>query len=102
MNNTHPVEFGAYLKVWLALAVLTLVALGVGQLQLAKDLRAFLFVLITLAKVSLIAAIFMHLRLERMTLVVIVLIPLVFAAAMVFGILPDTHDSTTRFILSLR
>lgn len=102
MNNTHPVEFSAYLKVWLVLAVLTLVAVAVGQLQLAKDLRAFLFVLISVAKVTLIAAVFMHLRLERVTLVLIVLIPVMFAAAMVLGVMPDTHDSATRFILSLR
>lgn len=102
MNNAHPPAFGGYLKVWLALAILTVVALGISQLQLAKDLRALLFVMITVAKVTLIAAIFMHLRLERVTLVLIVLIPVVFAAAMVFGIMPDTHDSATRFILSLR
>ncbi len=39
------------------------------------DPRAFLFVLVTLAKVTLIAAIFVHLRLERVALVLIVLVP---------------------------
>ena len=102
MTHSHTSGFREYLLVWAALAVLTIVALAVGQLHLTKPVAALIYVVITVAKVTLIASVFMHLRLERATLVIIALIPVVFAAVLVIGILPDTHDSATRFIQSLR
>ena len=102
MTHSHPVGLRDYLLVWAALAALTIVALAVGQLHLAKNTAALIYVVITAVKVTLIASVFMHLRLERGALVLIVLTPVVFAVALVIGIFPDTHDSATRFIMSLR
>ncbi len=101
MSNQHPVGLKAYLAVWGALAALTLLALAVGNLRMAEGMRALFLAAITIAKVALIAAVFMHLRFERGALVAIALVPVAFAVALVIGIFPDTHDSLTRFILSL-
>jgi caa(3)-type oxidase subunit IV len=101
MSNQHPAGLKPYFIVWGALAALTLLALAGGNLRIAEGARALFFVAITIAKVTLIAAVFMHLRFERSTLVAIALVPIVFAVALVIGISPDTHDSSTRFILSL-
>ncbi|MBI4472101.1 MAG: cytochrome C oxidase subunit IV family protein [Acidobacteria bacterium] len=102
MTHSHLSGFRDYLLVWAVLAVLTIVALAVGELQLTRNVAALIYVVIALAKVILIASIFMHLRLERATLATIAAIPLVFAAALVIGIFLDSHDSATRFILSLQ
>lgn len=101
MSNQHLAGLKPYLIVWGALAALTFLALAVGNVRIAEGLRALFLVAIAIAKVTLIAAVFMHLRFERGTLIAIALVPIVFAVALVIGISPDTHDSVTRFILSL-
>ena len=100
-HAAHPTGYRVYLWTWLWLAVMTLLALAVGMVSMPQGLQAALLVMITLAKVLLIAAIFMHLRFEKLNLVLITFAPLVLAVILFFFIAPDTATTATR-VLTLR
>jgi caa(3)-type oxidase subunit IV len=98
---THPAGFRTYYITWGWLLVMTLLALGVGYVDMPGGLKSTLLVGITLAKVALIGAIFMHLRSEKLNLILITFSPLVLALILFFFIAPDTADSINR-VLTLR
>ena len=94
--------YGIYFKTWGWLLVMTLLALGVGYVEaMPGALKALLLVGITLAKVGVIGAFFMHLRSEKLDLVLITFTPLILAMILFFFMWPDSGDSATR-ILTLR
>ena len=95
----HPTGYRIYYVTWGWLLVMTLLALGVGYVDMPAGIKATLLVGITLAKVVLIGAIFMHLRFEKMNLVLITFCPIVLALIMFFFITPDTTDTATRILL---
>ena len=97
----HAAGFRTYYITWGWLLVMTLLALGVGYVEMPVGLKAALLVGITLAKVVLIGAIFMHLRFEKLNLVMITFTPIVLSLVLFFFIAPDAGDTATR-ILSLR
>jgi cytochrome c oxidase subunit IV len=98
---THPASFRVYYVTWGWLLVMTLLALGVGYVSMPRAIHSALLVAITLAKVILIAAIFMHLRFEKLNLIMITFTPLVLAMILFFFISPDTADTATR-VLTVR
>ncbi len=100
-EGTHPAGYRIYYITWGWLLVLTLLALGIGYVDMPGGIKAVLLVGTTLAKVVVIAAIFMHLRFEKLNLVLITFTPLILALILFFFIVPDTADSVNR-VLSLR
>src|SRR5215471_21296900 len=81
---------GIFIKVWVALLVLT-----AGEVFLAYqhlEIRLMLSLLMTLSviKASLIIAYFMHLRYERRSLVLTLMPALIFVIGMMFVIFPDS------------
>ena len=86
-----------YIKVWLLLLVLTAVMTIVDRSPVAPIVLIGVLVVAMLLKAGIIAACFMHLRFERMSLVLTVLIGLLVTGAILFLFLvPDA-----RSVLSL-
>jgi cytochrome c oxidase subunit 4 len=83
---------------WVWLLVLTALALGLGYAPIGETLKAFLLVGTTLAKILVIAAIFMHLRYERLNLVLITFAPLILAIIMFAFTFPETLGSSSHVI----
>jgi cytochrome c oxidase subunit 4 len=83
---------------WGWLLVLTALALGLGYAPINETLKAFLLVGTTLAKILVIAAIFMHLRYERVNLILITFTPLVLAVIMFAFTFPETMGNATHMI----
>ncbi len=83
---------GTYIAVAVSLTVLTVLEVMAVEFLKAKSHFAMVAVLIvmTLVKAFLVAAIFMHLRFERRTLVLIVCAPLMFATFLFLGLMPDS------------
>ena len=83
---------------WFWLLVLTALALGIGYISIDERLKAFLLVCTTLAKILVIAAIFMHLRYERINLILITFAPLVLAVILFSFTFPETLGTVTHLI----
>ena len=81
--------YGLYVKTWVWLLVITLVEVGITFLPLSRATLVSLLVLLAIMKVVLIAAYFMHLRFERLSLVYMVLMPIILIVALIAGIWPD-------------
>jgi cytochrome c oxidase subunit 4 len=88
-----------YMAIWIWLAVLTVIEIGVIYLPLAKMVVAILLIGLALSKATLVAAYFMHLRFERLTLAIIAITPLLICTLLVFALVPDLsavpHRTTT-------
>lgn len=92
--------YGVYIKTWGWLLVLTLLALAIGYIHsMPAALKALLLVGTTLAKVGVIGAFFMHLRSEKLDLILITFCPIVLALVLFFFISPDAGDSATRALM---
>lgn len=85
-----------YLVTWFWLAVLTVLALSVHYVSMPKGITALLLTIISMAKIGLIAAFFMHLKFEKLNLVMITITPLILAVILWFLIAPDTSDTARR------
>ena len=83
---------------WVWLLVLTALALGLGYAPMNERLKAFLLVCTTLAKILVIAAVFMHLRYERLNLIMITFAPLILAVILFSFTFPETFGSATHLI----
>jgi caa(3)-type oxidase subunit IV len=88
MSGVHR-EHPNYMAIFWWLLALTVLEIGVIYLPLAKVAIAILLVGFALAKASLVALYFMHLRFERTTLGVIALTPLLLCVFLVFALSPD-------------
>jgi cytochrome c oxidase subunit 4 len=97
-HDPHALHYKSYLMTWFWLLVLTALALGVGYTRINETLKAFLLVGTTLAKILVIAAVFMHLRYERVNLILITFAPLVLAIIMFAFTFPETLGSSTHLI----
>ena len=95
----HPTGYRTYFITWGWLLVMTLLALGVGSVDMPSGIKATLLVGTTLAKVVIIAAFFMHLRFEKLNLVLITFTPLVLAVIMFFFMGLDTLDLAFRDLI---
>ena len=84
-----------YIMVFWWLLALTIVEVGVIFMPIPRFLVAILLVGAALSKASLVAMFYMHLRLERRTLGLIALTPLVICVLLVFALLPD-HTAIPR------
>jgi cytochrome c oxidase subunit IV len=84
---------------WFWLLVLTLLALGLGYAPMGEGLKALLLVSVTLAKIVLIASIFMHLRFERLNLVMLTFAPLILAIVLFAFTFPETAGSASHVLM---
>jgi cytochrome c oxidase subunit IV len=100
MAEAHaPHGYKQYMMVWVWLLVMTLLALGVGYTSIPHGLKALLLVCITLAKIGLIGAFFMHLKFERMNLVMLTFSPLVLSIILFFFTYGETRYDPTHLIM---
>jgi caa(3)-type oxidase subunit IV len=99
-NEAHPTGYKQYFVTWCWLLVMTLLALGIGYAPIPEGLRGFLLVCITLAKIVLIASIFMHLRTEKLNLVMLTFSPLVLALILFFITFGESAGSSTHIIVT--
>ena len=88
MAEHHPAT--NYWAVWVWLAVLTVLEVGVTLIpDLATLYKAILLTALAVGKALLVAMYFMHLRFETRTLGAIVLTPFVICVFLVFALMPD-------------
>lgn len=78
-----------YLQVFAALAVLTVAEVLVVYLPADRILIAALLVGMALGKAIMVAAYYMHLRVERGTLALIAAVPLFLCVFLAFALMPD-------------
>ena len=95
-HQTH--SYKQYFVIWCWLLVMTLTALGIGYAPLPEGIRGFLLVCVTLAKIILIAAFFMHLKTERLNLVMITFSPLILSIILFFITFGESVGSSTHII----
>ena len=83
-------SYKTYWLTWMVLLALTLGMILVGGAAISRAWIAAFLILAMLAKASLIGGNFMHLRFEKVALVLTVVLGIVFTAlALFFGIAPD-------------
>ena len=97
-HDDHAIPYKTYLMTWFWLLVMTVIALLLGYSPIQETIKAFLLVGTTLCKILLIAAIFMHLRFERINLIMITLAPLLLAIILFSFTFPETLGSATHVI----
>jgi cytochrome c oxidase subunit IV len=97
-HDQHSLSYKTYFLTWMWLLVLTALALGLGYTDINEKLKAFLLVCTTLAKILVIAAMFMHLRYERVNLILITLAPLILAVILFSFTFPETLGNSTHKI----
>jgi len=82
--------YGVYWRTWLVLLALTLVMVFLDQAPLSRMALVTLLLVAMLTKASVIGAYFMHLRSEKLGLILIVVIGLLVTGAVLFlFIAPD-------------
>lgn len=89
-EHAHPTGYKQYFVTWAWLLVMTLLALLIGYLHIVEGVKAFLLVGITLAKIFLIGSIFMHLKSEKVNLVMLTFSPLLIATVLFFFTFGET------------
>ncbi len=90
-------EHRRYMQVFLWLGVLTVLEIATTYLPIAKAPIVVLLIGMALTKASMVGLYYMHLALERRTLMYIAVTPLVLCAFLVFMLAPDlTHMTRVR------
>src|SRR4051812_10152348 len=97
-HGEHALSYRKYFVTWVWLLVLTAAALGLGYAPINESLKAFLLVCTTLAKIVVIAAVFMHLQYERLNLVLLTFVPIILAIIMFAFTFPETLGTATHII----
>ena len=78
-----------YIQVFVWLAVLTAIEIGVIYLPLSKFAIGLMLVLLAATKAALVALYYMHLAVEKRTLMYIALTPALLCVLLIFALLPD-------------
>ena len=99
-EGSGEIHYRQYAVTWGWLLVMTLLALGLGYAPIPEGLKALLLVGITLAKIFLIASIFMHLKFEKMNLVMMTFSPLVLALILFFITFGESGGSSTHILMT--
>src|SRR5580765_4585934 len=100
-HDPHAISYRTYFLTWIWLLVLTALALGLGYAPINEKFKAFLLICTTLAKILVIASIFMHLRYERLNLILLTFVPLVLAVILFSFTFPETLGNATH-VLTVR
>ena len=99
-ERAHEVHYSTYWITWVMLLVLTFVMIWIGSSSLPLLWTIILLILAMAAKASLIGAYFMHLRFEKLSLVLTVVVGLVVTALLLFVLI--SFDSARIFELAIR
>ncbi len=84
VGSTH------YWRIWSMLLVLTLIMVFIDQSPLTRGVLMLVLVVVMLAKASLIAGYFMHLRFEKLNLILIISVGLLITGFILFALIaPD-------------
>ncbi len=79
-----------YWRIWSLLLVLTLIMVFIDQSPLTRGVLVLVLVVVMLAKASLIAGYFMHLRFEKLNLILIISVGLLITGFILFALIaPD-------------
>ena len=105
-DHDHATSNRQYFTTWCWLLLMTMFALIIGYLphdRIPEGIKAILLVGTTLAKILLIGRIFMHLKFEKMNLVMLTLTPLLISAVLYFMTRGETrgNDATHQVITHL-
>lgn len=84
-HNDHP----KYVTIFIWLGVMTAVEIGVAIPEYSAVLKAIFLIGLACAKAFLVANYFMHLKFEKRTLGVIVIIPFIICVFLVIMLMPD-------------
>lgn len=96
MDNAH--HEPNYMNIFWALTVLTIIEVLVPVSGLfARSINGAILVLLAVAKASLVALYFMHLRFERTTLGAIALTPMIICVFLILMLLPDLTDESRTY-----
>jgi caa(3)-type oxidase subunit IV len=80
-----------YIKIFIILSVLTAVEIGVTFFGLPRALLVALLVSLAVWKASLVALHFMHLKIEKKTLMIVAVIPFILCVFLSLMLLPDIY-----------
>src|SRR4029453_18867105 len=95
-EHAHPSGYKQYFITWGWLLFMTVTALVVGYFHfLPEGLKAAILVAITLAKIFLIGSIFMHLKAEKVNLVMLTFSPLLLSIILFFFTFGETVKDPT-------
>ena len=97
-HDPSVITYKTYFKTWAWLLFLTALALGIGYVNMNEKLKALLLVGTTLLKILVIAAVFMHLRYERVNLILITISPLILAIILFSFTFPETLGNATHVL----
>jgi caa(3)-type oxidase subunit IV len=108
-EHAHPTGYRQYITTWCWLLLMTALALGIGYIHsIAEGYKAILLVGITLAKIFLIGSIFMHLKSEKVNLVMLTFTPLLLAVILFIFTFGETvgtdpthqiHNQSPNFVM---
>ena len=95
-EHAHSHGYRQYFMTWVWLLVMTLTALAIGYFHfLPPTVKSLAIIGITLAKIFLIGSIFMHLKTERVNLVMLTFTPLLLSIILFFFTFGETFTSST-------
>jgi len=102
-GHDHSTSNKQYFTTWCWLLVMTTFALVIGYVHMPEGIKAVLLVTTTLAKILLIGRIFMHLKFEKMNLVMLTFSPLLLSVILFFMTRGETRmqDPTHEVITHL-
>jgi caa(3)-type oxidase subunit IV len=80
-----------YIKIFVILSVLTVIEIGITFLGLPKMLLASLLIILAVWKAALVAMHFMHLKMEKMTLSLVAIVPFILCVFLILMLLPDIY-----------
>jgi cytochrome c oxidase subunit IV len=102
-DHAHATTNKQYFTTWCWLLLMTTFALVIGYIHMPEGVKAVLLVTTTLAKILLIGRIFMHLKFEKINLVMLTITPLLISAILFFMTRGETRmtDDTHRVITHL-
>jgi caa(3)-type oxidase subunit IV len=96
-EHAHPTGYKHYFTTWCWLLGMTLLALGLGYVDAIQGgIKTALLVGITLAKIFLIGSIFMHLKTERVNLVMLTFSPLILSIILFLFTFGETRNDATH------
>ena len=89
-DEPHGATTGLFLKVWIGLVVITFGEVYLAYLHFPAVAMLLMLIGLSMVKAGLIMAYFMHLRYERLSLVLLLIPALLFCIGMMTVIFPDS------------
>ena len=101
-EHAHPTGYKQYFITWCWLLGMTMLALAIGYINsIPEGLKAILLVGITLVKIFLIGSIFMHLKSEKVNLIMLTFSPLVLSIILFSFTFGETRKDPTHALQNI-